>query len=357
VSPLARAADGAVGALDGGRRWLWRQVVRTSAGRTCARDRSTRILALGLGHIAVACALVALGPAYLLLLGPLVLGGPHVIADVRYLVVRGPASLRPETVIAFAAPLALIAGLRLVEVLGGPSDPMVEVCLGCATIAIGVTLAPGNFRRRAWILAGLIVLAIPAIAAPYEAMIVLLHGHNVVALVIWLCWTRRTVRFAHRLAIAAATLAVTLALLGGALDGLAQSDGVAAFGPALAPGLEPELAYRVVLAYVFLQAMHYVFWLRLIPSTQSHMPAASTFRKSITSLRTDFGTIGLAVLALATLSVPLAAGMFDAARVRDVYLSVAVFHAWLELGVIGYVLVSRERLDQQVEGQAPGTAA
>lgn len=348
---VARAgpADGAVDALDGARRWLWRQVVRTRTGRACARDRSTRVVALGLGHVAIALILAGFAPAYLLVYGPLVLGVPHVVADLRYLVVRGPASLRSEAIVALAAPLAALAGSRAVELLGGPGIPLVDVALGFAAIAIAVALAPRAHpagARRWWIAAGVVAIAIPALADPDAAVVVLLHGHNLVGIVIWVVWTRRTVRLGHRLAIVTATAAVVVAVLAGALDG-AWSATVAEFATALAPGLAPELAYRVALAYAFLQAVHYVVWLRLIPSTQARVPAASTFRRSLGSLRDDFGLLGLAAIAATALAVPALACALDPARVRDGYLALAVFHGWLELAIVAYVLVSRERLGER----------
>jgi len=349
VSPLARAAslaEVAVGVLDGGRRWLWRHAARTDLGRTCARDRSTRILALGLGHILVAFTVVGLVPLWLLLLSPLVLGVPHVVADVRYLVIRGP-SLRPETLVALVVPLAAMTGLSVMEVMGGPSYPNVDVALGFAAIALAVSLAPASGRRRACVLAGVVALAVPAILAPYVAMMVLLHGHNVIAMVIWLCWTRRTVRLAHRIAILFAAIVATAALLAGVLDGIAWAGGPDFdLAPALAPGLDPVMANRLVLVYAFLQALHYVIWLRLIPSTQSQTPAASTFRRSLASLRADFGAVALAAIVVVALAVPTLACVYEPARVRDLYLSVALFHGWLELAVIGYLVVTRQRLGE-----------
>jgi hypothetical protein len=325
-----------IGVLDGGRRWVWRQVVRTSAGKACARDRSARVLALALAHLVVTLALVTAAPGWLLLLGPLVLGVPHVIADVRHLIVRGPASLSRETIVALAVPMAAMAGLRTVEVLGGPALPTAELALGFATIAVAVTLAPG--RGHAIVLVAVAALAAPAFAWPSAAMLVLLHGHNLVGFAIWFRWTR-PLGLAHRLCVLAALALAVLAILAGALDAAPRIAIVESFAQTLAPGLDDALAYRVVLVYALLQAMHYVVWLRLIPATQGRV---STFRRSLAGLRADFG--GLAVIAALVLAVPLAAAATSPDHVRDVYLSVAAFHAWLELAVIGYLVVSRERL-------------
>jgi hypothetical protein len=342
-------------ALDGGRRLVWRLAVRTRLGRTCARDRSSRVLALGLGHIAVALALAAIAPAVLLLVGPLVLGVPHVIADVRYLIVRGPASLRGGTVIAVVVPLAAMTGLGAVEVMGGVGEPHLEVALGFAAIAIAVATAPlarhpergvRSTRRpidRRLVLTAVVAVAIPAVLHPAATMMVVLFGHNIVALAIWCGFTRRTVRLAHRAAIVGAAALGTTAILAGVFDAAPAGE-----IPRLGFGaLDPVIAYRLVVAYAFLQALHYVVWLRLIPSTQATAPAASTFRKSIAGLTTDFGRVGLAAIAFVIVAVPVLALAGDPARVRDGYLSLVLFHAWLELAILAYVLATGERLGDE----------
>jgi hypothetical protein len=351
-SLAAGLGDGAIGALDGSRRWLWRLAARTSAGRACARDRSMRILALGLGHIGVALALAALAPGLLLLLGPLVLGVPHVVADLRYLVVRGPASLRGGAIIAIIVPLAAMTGFGVIEVMGGSGDPAVEIAFGFAAIGTAVAVAPGRVMRRMIVGVVAAALAVPAVMFPEATMIVLLFGHNFIALAIWCGFTRATVRLAHRaLVVGAALIGVGLIAIGVfdratgvAVDGRAWGgEGIARLP--FAEGIDPVFAYRLVVGYAFLQALHYVVWLRLIPSTQSPSPAASTFKKSLTNLRADFG-LALIAIAAATIAVPLLAGFVDAERVRDGYLSLVLFHAWLELAVIAYVVVTRERLGE-----------
>jgi hypothetical protein len=338
VEIARRLGDGAVGALDGGRRWVWRQLARTATGRSCARDRSRRVLVLGLGHVAAAVVLLAVGAPLLLVWSPIVLGVPHVVADVRYLVVRGPASLRGGALVAIVVPLAALAGLRVAQPTG---QLTVEVALGFAAIAVAISAAP---RGRAVAAAIAVALAIPALSAPRAALVVLLHGHNLVGFALWLAATRATVHRGHRLAVIAATAIVALAILGGALDGLPHAPALAAFAPALAPGVTDELAYRVVLVYLFLQAMHYVVWLRLIPITQAAAPSASPFRRSLAGLRADFGTLGLAAIAAAAISVPVVACLAEPMRVRDGYLAIAGFHAWLELAIGAYLLAARERL-------------
>lgn len=41
-------------------------------------------------HLAVALLLTGVAPLWLLLVGPLILGVPHIVADIRYLLLRDP---------------------------------------------------------------------------------------------------------------------------------------------------------------------------------------------------------------------------------------------------------------------------
>jgi len=100
----------------------------------------------------------------------------------------------------------------------------------------------------------------------------------------------------------------------------------------LAPDLAAMPALRVVLLYAFAQALHYIVWLALIPRL-------ATPRRS---LRQDLGTLPLALAGAVSLAVPLA-GWAAPGRVRAIYLSLVLFHGWLELAVIAH-LWARGRL-------------
>jgi hypothetical protein len=259
--------------------------------------------------VAAAFVTAVASPSWLILLAPILLGTPHVAADLRYLVIRGPLAR-----VAVLAPLAAMIGLRTCGALGGPVDGRVEIALGMAAIA-----AVASSRLRVAILA----IAIPAVIWPRAAMLVLLHGHNIVALVIWLGFTTALRRV--RLWI------VGFIVLGAIAIGLGLFDTNSSFASILAPGLGPVAAGRVVVLYAFLQAIHYVIWLHVIPQ---HAPG---------SLRADFGA-WLPVIVVASIAVPVFAIFGSAMHVRTTYLGLVTFHAWLELAAIAYLVSTRRRL-------------
>jgi hypothetical protein len=254
--------------------------------------------------------------------------------------------VRPVTILAIAVPLAVIAGLRASAI--GSAHPALgaEFAIGGGAIGLALALAPGRWdARRGLALALVGALAFAAVGAPQAAQLVLVHGHNLIAPLIWLAWTRRTVRPAHRAIVVGAIAAITLGILAGALDGIGPR-GDLGLGDALAPGLNSVGAGRIVRAYAFLQAMHYVCWLRLIPSTQAVTPAAMTVRRALTGMRRDLGGAGLIGVGALAVIVPMLATVVPAAAVRDGYLALAIWHVWLELAMVGYLFVGRERLGE-----------
>ncbi len=287
----------------------------------------TLVVALVLA--AAACAIT--GSAWTLLVSPIAFGVPHVIADVNYLLVRGPRSLRASAILAIAMPLAILIGLRGMAVTGGaPSSPTVEVALGVAAIvAAAAILAP---RARPIVAAGIVAVCVAAVVAPRAATVVLLHGHNAIAVAIWLGWASTRVRPAVRIAIVGVAAVVIALIAAGAADSFAPGGPLDrdVLARTLAPGLAPIGAARVVAIFAFLQAVHYVMWLVAIPHG---LARGRTWNR-----RT------LAMLGAATLILPVLAIGCDAVHVRELYLGLVTFHAWLELAIAGYLVVARDRL-------------
>jgi len=182
-----------------------------------------------------------------------------------------------------------------------------------------------------------IALAIPALLAPRATMLVLLHGHNVVAFVVWLGYTR-ALRSARIAIVGFVAIAIAL-IAAGAFDFALTSSRAAgleldALARVFAPGLDAIAGARIVLVYAFAQALHYILWLYVIPRSS---PGRA-------SLRREFGRLGVALLAVATLAVPLLAIAGTATHIRSAYLALVVFHAWLELAVIAFLVAERRRL-------------
>ncbi|MCC6619961.1 MAG: hypothetical protein IT385_01820 [Deltaproteobacteria bacterium] len=351
-APGARVVPGVLGKLvrplDLVRRALWRLGTKTRLGRDCVRDRGLRLFVLALAHMGVTLALTLVAPLWLLLLGPIILGFPHVVSDVRYLLVKPVAPFRGldrTGLVLVLGPLAAMTLLRVLPVLGVPPVPFgapIEVLLGAAAIVGALCVA--RLSRRAKALSITLALGLGAFGAAHghTTSLVIAHAHNLVAFGLWLWMFSSEGTRGRLLTLAAAYLGVMALTLGGAFDGiiLGHLDGAAAgldldyMVWSVAPAVEPMLAMRLVLFYAFAQAIHYVVWLRLVPQRLDDRPAPPTFSRSIARLRGDLGRWGFWLVVVISIATPLATLVFEALDVRLVYLLVVIGHGWLELAVL-----------------------
>ncbi len=293
----------------------------------------------------------------------------------RYLLVRRgvPAIAGVATGLACAA----FVGLRAV-VESGTFGALLRLELGLAAAWILAAMVAGPdaagqgggagrssraYGRLALALPVLAVITAAALRAPHLARYVFVHAHNLVAVGVWIAFFRSAARrrgaldLALFLPLAALVGATALLLSTATLPWTFQHGAYRSFGLDfgglsrwLAPGLPPRLGAGVAASYVFLQSMHYSAWLAWIPQDDVRVEGTLTFRMSARSLRKDFGAIGLAVIATSMLVV-LAGAFFDARRARDLYVSLAMFHGYLELAMIGF-LVGRGRPPAAREGAA-----
>ncbi len=303
--------------------------------RRLVRDRELRVALVG--ALAVGAALLAtlLVPWWLLALGPVVLGVPHILADVRYLVVRPAFHKRWGFWLLVAAPIAATwsgAGLRA-GALG---------VAGAALIARGA-----SWWKRALVVAFAAALCAVAWWAPWWTDLCFAHAHNLVALALWWAWRPHATRW-HLLPLALFVLALALLAAGGLEPLVYRSDlfwsapqGLDATVqvPWLASRVPGEWALRLTLSFAFAQSVHYAVWLRMVPEDDRGRDTPRTFAASWRALVADLGRPLLALTTLATLAL-VAWALFDVAAARDLYLRTGLFHGHLELAA--FVLFALE---------------
>ncbi len=193
--------------LDELRRLALRALARTSpVGRTLAARRSVRVPVLLSVHALAALTLAVLAPSLLLAVAPLVLGVPHLASDVRHLLVRR-ASPRWWLVASAAFALALLALRVLAETNPRVASLAFEHAIAAGWVLVGAAggaclgatrvSRPRRWTARGWAaVVAAVLLAAFAIAAPRLWQMILLHGHNLVAVLLWLVLFRRGWRLA-----------------------------------------------------------------------------------------------------------------------------------------------------------------
>ncbi len=343
--PAATFTESLLSPLDRARTFLFVRAARVALLRPVLLQKRVRVPALLLLHASAALVLSVLSPTLLLIAGPLLLGVPHVLADLRYLALG--RALSPTLRQLLLAGCAALFAARLLEVSGAGSMARVELGFA-ALVTLGVIAlgAPRLASGRVLVAVGMtLALAGAALIWPRGARLVLGHGHNLVALALWAFMFRPARRRA--LGVAVGVLGAVVLLLTtplawwGFVHGLPAAFGLHAFAAAdtLAPGVEDAtLALGVVSSFAFLQSVHYAVWLHAIPQEATRGEGTLTFRMSYRALVSELGWPILALAMLLILAVPVA-GLVSPLRAQTTYLSLSAFHAFLELWALSLLWV------------------
>lgn len=322
---MIASLDLALGVADHGRRAVLARL--GSAGPALITGRDLRVAVGGTALAIVSLVLTIVAPLWLLALGPVVLGVPHLVADVRYLVVRPGWHRRVDYLVLVALPLAVCA------VMG-------DLLAGFLASAGALFVARGSGTRTLAAAAAVALMLGSALALAGTAEIVFAHAHDAIAVLLWVVWRRRD-RGLYVWPLAAFSAGLLVLASGAPLPWMARH-GALESGPgidvgphlaALAPGLAPDPALRLVLCFAFAQSVHYLIWLRLIPEDDRPRPTPRSFRASLRALRADFGDVPLVACGLAAAAI-VAWSVFDLAAARHGYLRLAYFHGHLELAAV-----------------------
>ena len=304
--------------------------LRAAALRSFARPlapllvgRELRVAVLATASALLSLALAWRCPHVLLVLSPLLLGVPHLVGDVRYLVLRPGLHRRPLLWAAVGLPLLLL------------TLPGTGVWPGLIAAAGALAVCRAGPQRKA---AGLAVLAAVAAGAwmlGKAAGPVLAQLHNVLTLAVWWAWRPRHSRLHWiPLGLAAAGTAFLFLAPSGA-DSLDSFAGISfrRLAASLSPGAGYDVALSLAAVFAFTQALHYTAWVRLIPEEDRARPVPRSFRASLHALKTDFGAWPLSLCLALALGIAVW-GLMDAASARDGYFRLSLFHGHLELGAL-----------------------
>lgn len=318
--------------------------------------RSRSVFAGALLQAAVAFVIAGQFPVELFLLAPILFGVPHVVADLRHLVLRRalPGWWRRTLLLG----CALLLGLRAWDLWRPFSRPpaletlLVTAWALCAIVAASAGRA--SKLRVGLAAGGALFTGALGCAWPRAAALVLLHAHNLVALGALALLLRSRPRAV--LSYGLLVLAAAFVLLSGGALGVAPTPALlpSFMGTHLlqvadwvAPGVRADYAIGIVRAFVFLQAVHYTIWLSIIPAQDVRPPSppagASGLRlRGLKELRADLGDLGLLGCGVAIVTL-LVAACVQLQQSRAVYLSLANFHVYLELVMLTYFWVAAGR--------------
>jgi hypothetical protein len=356
--------------LDFFRSRTLRLTLQIEALRPFFYNRSLRLLSLFIFATTILLVLSIAFPLWVLLIGPLVYGVPHIFSSIRYfhyaLANGQPKSPSPskesrQRFFAFGSVFLILIAvfsyrLFVTADFFGISSPQLSEWKGSSfveLIATGVTFLLGVFiYRKSWnkILSGLfLLLPFAAIyfrfpAATIGAMVLI---HNFVAFVYWILASKTSSeRRVAWLAFGSVSL-VTALIFMGVFDGayrfieparvlnfanLTISD----TGKLIAPWSQQEkLWLHACIAFAFGQALHYFVWLKAIPDQYHYHEAPTSFRQSWGLLRTDFGTSIAGLLIILTIGSVVFWSFLEFQQARLIYFCLASYHGYLEIAGLG----------------------
>jgi len=306
--------------------------------RRVVRDRELRVALIGAGAVVAALAGTLFLPWWLLALGPVVLGVPHIMADVRYLVVRPGFHKRVLFWLLVAAPVIATlfgAGLRAGAI---------------AVAGAGLAARGAAWWKRAIVVGAAAALGVCAWVYPWWSDLSFAHLHNVAAIVLWWVWRERK-GFWHFVPIALFFLALAL-IAAGALEPLLFRSELFWSAPRgldanvqvpwLASEVPGEWAIRLTLSFVFAQSVHYAIWTRMIPEEDRSRDTPRTFAASFRALRADLGWPLVTAGVFATIALCVWA-TWDIPAARSMYLKTGLFHGHLELATFAMFFLEGAR--------------
>lgn len=310
--------------------------------RRLVRERAARVAVGGSFAVLVALVLASVAPIWLLLLGPVLLGVPHLAADIRYAVLR---------IGLHRARAGLLALPLLIAAVWQASPP-----LGLLAAAVAAAATRGHLGRRVLVVLSLLVAAGHMATLPMGGLVVFAHGHNLIAIVLWMLWWRDR-SWLRVLPLAAFALAAGAILLGFA-DATAGSAGgvggveLSTFVTTLAPGVSEPWGLRLVVLFAMAQSVHYAIWLRLVPDDDRERSTTRTFASSWRAFVGDVTPVG-AMLTVALSAAVVGWAVFDLVAARDGYLRLASFHGYIELIALSVLLVRPLRAPGEVQSGPP----
>lgn len=305
------------------------------------------------GAVTVGFAAAALGalalmfwqPMSVSVLGLAALGLAHVMLELRYIIGRFSSTLTGHYAVLMALLLTLVVLGRALTNYAPGLGRGVEIVIGFLILATGARLAlRGQARNLAYVVIGL--AAGMSLHWPQWYMLFITHIHNLVPVVFLWEWSRRLRskpwRWAFRgLHLTWASIIPAL-ILSGAFDRFigrgvgvvadVVGDGMAVVNAAAPPGAELEPAWRFMVAFAFLQTMHYVVWIGFFPLFGRD--ATRAFERRFPRLN---GRVFWPVLIVASVFI-FTTFTSNYGVGRSLYSLVAAYHVYLEFPLLLLVL-------------------
>ena len=303
--------------------------------------------------VAVAAGALALAlgaPLWTTAIALMAFGVLHNALELRYLGGRFPGLLRGPYLLALVGLVTGIVVARLIgSVAGAGWSVRAEIVLSYGLLATAVIVgARATSGRRPWRAPALALLAGAALVSlrwPDHHVVVVTHLHNLIPLGFLWELSRpmaRRPRRVFRVAQVGWVVVLPVLILAGLFDGALRAGevpglgGVSRIAPfsSLPDAWDTTAGRRFLAVFAFLQLMHFVIWVIVIPRCTPR--ATATFEARLPALRGRhfWWVAGAGAGAFAVLF------LVDYAEGRTAYAALASYHAYLELPLLIGVAVA-----------------
>ncbi|MFC7595725.1 hypothetical protein ACFQU3_10440 [Terrabacter sp. GCM10028922] len=320
--------------------------------------RSRAITLLVLGAVGASLAVAVGSPIATSVIGLILFGILHNLLEIRYVAGRFSGVLgRPFLDLLGALITGIVVCRLLVGVVGRPAQ-LAEILLGYGVLAAAAWQGLDG-RRRVTALAVVGTASVVSLTFPAYHFVVLTHLHNVVPLFFLWEWSRRIVSRRGRQAFRAVQLvwvvAVPAVILLGLIDGSLGADpgivrsvvgdGHSVVASSAPPGAAATVVgMRFLTVFAFMQTMHYVVWVALMPRVAPDASAAFEARVPWVT--------GPRLWAMGFMAAAVFAVLFgvDFVQGKALYAALASYHAYLELPVLLAMLLGARGLAAATSG-------
>jgi hypothetical protein len=290
------------------------------------QNRELRVCVTACLGIIVAFSVTISFPMWQLLLGPILLGIPHVICDIRYLVLKD--RLYKHDWIWFAVGLPFLFYFLTNQVFFATF----------AILLMSTKTRRKGFQRWFVQIFSLTLFAI-SIQWPKLFLYAFLHMHNLIGIGIWWFWRKNRNAWEYIPLVLIVLGTIGILLLNphhtNALLYYPASMDVGYYGKLIAGFTTGDLQVSFVLLFAFLQSIHYLVWIRLIPEEDRKQRTPRGFQKSYKALQDDFGFWFLWGSFFALMFF-IGYAIYSPSMARTDYLALISFHGFLELVMLVY---------------------
>jgi len=287
-------------------------------------------------------------PLWVLLIGPIVLGVPHLISSIRY--IPQLTSMNRFSIPVVGSFFVLVAVARLwmgtygnALLEGGPNT--LELIAGFSLLGLVGFFYRQSKARLAGSLFLLGGLFVASLNYPLETLGFLVLAHNFVAFFFWIS---RSENKADKMAAMTALFifsAASFAILAGVFDHFMSSrvfeifNGFndASIGTQIFPHADMTMWSRAVSAYALGQGIHYFVWLKAIPEQELPYQHTTNFSYSFKLLKSDMGNRLVYFSGLVLVGLVAFALLKNFMEARFIYLSLAAFHGYFEIMALPFV--------------------